>query len=166
MFTFRAKISVRFKNKQSNKVYGQWHWFEQKSFSVVATDCKKFDQSDFFGDHSGLGDIWFLKQRRFKGVAMPQIFFKKVMVVQERGDFEVSYFHFPRCARYAPCGQNRWNFVKTSKVNKITIMWYFQNIKSSTKVKYLKPENPLPKLGSVRGAQSIFSLRFCNFEFI
>lgn len=44
----------------------------------------------------------FFEQRRVEGDAMPQIFFKKVMVVQERGNFEVSDFHFPR--RYAPYG--------------------------------------------------------------
>lgn len=43
----------------------------------------------------------FLTQRRVEGDDMPQIFFKKVMVVQERGDFEVSYFHFLR-ARSGP----------------------------------------------------------------
>lgn len=37
------------------------------------------------------------------GDNMPQIFFKKVMVVRERADFEVSYFHFPRhTVAYAP----------------------------------------------------------------
>lgn len=39
-----------------------------------------------------------LESNRVEGDTMPQFFFKKVMVVQARADFEVSYFHFPFCA--------------------------------------------------------------------
>lgn len=35
-----------------------------------------------------------LESNKVEGT-MPQFFFKKVMVVQARADFEVSYFHFP-----------------------------------------------------------------------